>query len=385
MRRESRDRSARRGCVHGCPPESRAIRARCSRRPTRPSRTGTRALVPGVARGLLSTSSGPSAARAQQPRRRRQRPSPPTARAASCASLARARDRQPRFELFEARRTDATADRDSIGRDDVALGLAGRPEAREQSVVEHHGPRDALVVDVRAHGALAVVADEAEHREVGFRLVTLVERAQRRLLLLTGEAPRVPDVDEIRLALECLAVDRSAVECLGAELRNAGLFLDEVGHARFAAMLRRQHDAERDEHDDDGERDPTNRLLHVATSASSTGSPAASSVTSGMTDRRRAGVSARSTPRAMIAPPIQSHTTSVPTCTAIVTRPPSSGSEISVRYTSRNGPVCTDGVPMPFGKFGYVEIAGEYVPSPSIRTFAFTVVFWSDRSVSLPR
>ena len=39
------------------------------------------------------------------------------------------------------------------------------------------------------------------------------------------------------------------------------------------------------------------------------------------------------------------------------------GDDTSVRYTSSTSPVCTDGVPMPSVLFGYVEIAGAYVPS----------------------
>ena len=65
----------------------------------------------------------------------------------------------------------------------------------------------------------------------------------------------------------------------------------------------------------------------------------------------------------MIAPPTQSHITSVPTCTPSVTGPARRstvrGADTSVRYTSCHGSVCTLGVPMPSGKSGYDEIAGE--------------------------
>ena len=86
----------------------------------------------------------------------------------------------------------------------------------------------------------------------------------------------------------------------------------------------------------------------------------------------------------MTPPPTHSHSTIGFTATPIVTRPCSLGDEISVRYTSSRSPVRTDGVPMPCGAFGNVEIAGVYVPrsSPprSMRTSADTVFFWPLRS-----
>ena len=58
------------------------------------------------------------------------------------------------------------------------------------------------------------------------------------------------------------------------------------------------------------------------------------------------------------------------------------GDDTSVRYTSSTSPVCTDGVPMPSVLFGYVEMAGAYVPSTrspfSTLMSAEYVTFWSE-------
>ena len=86
----------------------------------------------------------------------------------------------------------------------------------------------------------------------------------------------------------------------------------------------------------------------------------------------------------MKPPPIHSHTIIGLTRTPSVTRLLRARRRHEREVDVVDEPVRTDGVPIPSVLFGYVEIAGAYVPSVAVAllhlTSAETVVFWSDAS-----
>src|SRR6202023_3925147 len=130
----------------------------------------------------------------------RARPTAPTI--ASSANAPGSDDLEPLSELGVGHRPDPAARGDAGRRDHVGLGLARRAEAEPGTAVwiERDRPRDVVRSDIAADGCFAVVAHDADHREVGLALVRAVERPQRALLLPARDAPRVPEVHDVGLA-----------------------------------------------------------------------------------------------------------------------------------------------------------------------------------------
>src|SRR2546423_2658536 len=287
-------------------------------------------------------------------------------------------------------RSRGAAHEHTVGRDHERLRLAHGAEVQRClfGAVQRDRPRDLLRRDVPPDGGLFVLAHDAEHRKVALTLVRVVERLQRRCFLMARNAPAVEEIHDVGFPCERRGVDELVVERRHAELRHVSMFLHETWHRRLIPMLDGEHDAERDQHRTDHERDPARRQPHQDdTSASGTDcSSSFGSVTVSRATgrRRRVGMSATAVPSTMMRPPIQSHITIVPTCTPIVTRP-DVGDDVSVRYQSRHGLVRIDGVPMPSAAFGNVEIAGANEPTPPMRTCALIVVFCGDRSTSRSR
>src|SRR5665213_1516323 len=224
--------------------------------------------------------------------------------------------RQPNVELRLRRRTEIAAHRDTVGGEHIRLGLSGRTEAQRGATVriDANRPRDVFTLHVVAHRRGVVVDDDADHREVGIRLVLRVERLQRGRLLLARETPAVEEVDDVGLVLQLGGVDRFSVQSVEHERRRVAVLQYQPGHGRLRAVLDREHDAEQHAHDTHYRRDPAGAVLHqVVASTSGAGSESSpfKAITRSSTSRLRGGTRASAQPRAMIKPPIQRNITIV--------------------------------------------------------------------------
>src|SRR5262245_23459902 len=106
------------------------------------------------------------------------------------ALLAGTRGLEPDVEHLLRRGSQSAAHRDSVGGDHVGLRLPRRPESERCRTlgIDDNGPVDLLLSHVVAHRRRIVVDDDADHLEVGFVLVCVVERLERRRLLPARDA-----------------------------------------------------------------------------------------------------------------------------------------------------------------------------------------------------
>src|SRR5262249_25900752 len=188
-----------------------------------------------------------------------------------------------------------------------------------------------------------------------------VEVDERFVLLLAGDAPRVPEVHDHDLAGEVARPDAGAVERRevvgGCGLPEEGALVC-VG-ARGGPHLGGAGDGERHHDGAGGERDPARPVLHTVTfSRSGAGGAAGTGSSTGLARRRSDGDSAMSVPTAITPPPTHSQRTIGLRATPMVTRPCSFGDETSVRYTSSRRPPRTDGLPLARDPVRDLEIAG---------------------------
>src|SRR5207244_1877268 len=103
---------------------------------------------------------------------------------------------QELLEVGHAGRPEARPGDHTVGRDRIGLGLAARPELQRcaRAGIERHRVRNAFACCVAADRVVGVVAHDADHGEARVAGVTAVEIGQRLVLLLAGDAPRVPEV-----------------------------------------------------------------------------------------------------------------------------------------------------------------------------------------------
>ena len=304
---------------------------------------------------------------------------------------------EPRLELGVGDRADAAARGDARRRDHVRLGLAGRAEAEPGAAVrvERDRPRDARSRDVAADRRSDRRRARCRPSRSRARCVCArVERLRARAApagtgcTTSSRSSRRRSCPRARCALTGLP---SSVVRLNVGRRL--VLLHEARHRRLGAVLHREHDAERDEHDRDGSARSTGsrcRALTCATSASARGSSV---------DRRRLGTIAPAPARRRereqraerhdhAADPQPHHERAdlhAERDRAAAARR-CVGADTSVRYTSCHGSLCIAGVPMPSGKFGIRRDRGcvraEVRRAPAqMRTSAAIVVFCARRSV----
>src|SRR5205823_8980399 len=164
--------------------------------------------------------------------------------------------------------------------------------------------------------------------------VTAVKIGQRLVLLLAGDAPRVPEVHDHDLAGEVARPDAAAVEGREVDGRRVGaeqVALVRVG-ARVGPDLGREDDREHGDDEPGGERDPAGAVFHTGTfSGTGVGGATGAGSSTRRVRRRNEGESATAVPMAMTPPPAHSHSIIGFTATPMMTRPCSLGDEMSVR------------------------------------------------------